>query len=84
MEKYAVLAKELGMVDALLINPTDVFFDIRAILKCRWGCDEYSGENLRCSARGTSFEECIEIVNRYQNILIVHSHDAHELSKALL
>jgi predicted metal-binding protein len=84
MEKLVELAKELGMVNALLINSSAVFFDIRAILKCRWGCEKYSGQNSRCNARGTSFEECIAIVNQYKNILIVHSHDAHELSKALL
>jgi predicted metal-binding protein len=84
MEKYVALSKELGMVNALLINPGDVFFDRRAVLKCRWGCEEYSGKNLRCNNRDTSFEECIAIVNQYKNILIVHSHDAHELSKSLL
>jgi predicted metal-binding protein len=84
MEKYVELAKELGMVNALLIKPSDVFFDRRAVLKCRWGCEEYSGNNLRCNTRGTSFEECVAIVNQYKNILMVHSHDAHELSKSLL
>jgi len=36
MEKYIQLAKELGMVNAMIISPEDIFFDIRAILKCRW------------------------------------------------
>ncbi len=40
MEEYIQLAKELGMVDAIIISPKDICFDIRAILKCRWGCED--------------------------------------------
>ena len=34
MEKYTRLAKELGMVNAMIISPKEICFDIRAILKC--------------------------------------------------
>ena len=34
MEKYVRLAKELKMLNARLISPEEIVFDIRAILKC--------------------------------------------------
>jgi hypothetical protein len=32
LEKYIQMAKELNMVDAKIISPDDIYFDIRAIL----------------------------------------------------
>jgi predicted metal-binding protein len=84
MEKYIQHAKYLGMTTALLITPVDIVFDIRAILKCQWGCEEFSEKNIRCHTRNTSYDERVAMVNKYKNILLVHSHDAHNLSKALL
>jgi predicted metal-binding protein len=84
MEKYIQFAQELGMKSAHLITPDDIVFDIRVILKCRWGCEEFSEKNIRCHPRYTTHDERIAMVNQYKNILLVHSHDAHELSKALL
>jgi predicted metal-binding protein len=84
MEKYINLAKELKMVHAMIISPKQISFDIRAILKCRWGCDDYLPENnIRCQTRDTTFQERIEMVKKYDRILLVHSHDAGELSKAV-
>ena len=83
-EKYIKLAKDLGMVGAKMISPGDLCFDVRAILKCRWGCDDFFRMTIKCSTRGTSLQERIEIIRAYKKILLVHSHDAHELSKAVL
>jgi predicted metal-binding protein len=82
-EKYIQLAKDLGMVDALIVSPNQIFFDIRAILKCRWGCEDFLPGNIRCDRRGTTYQERVEMVKRYNHILIVHSHDPRELSKAV-
>lgn len=84
MEKYINLAKELGMAGAILISPQDIVFDVRAILKCRWGCQPYDENNIRCSTRGTTFQERVEIIKQYSHILLVHSHNDHELSQAVL
>jgi predicted metal-binding protein len=83
-EKYVDRAKDLNMIDAILITPQDICFDIRAILKCRWGCDDFFQNSIRCHVRDTTYQERIEMVKRYNHILIVHSHDAHELSKAVI
>ena len=84
MEKYVHLAKELKMVSAKIISPEDIFFDIRAILKCRWGCEDFFEDNIKCDTRNTTFQERVEMVKRYRHILLIHSHDARELSRAVL
>ena len=84
MEKYIHLAEELKMVDAVIISPQEIFFDTRAILKCRWGCDDSFQENIRCGTRGTTYQERVDMVKSYNHILLVHSHDARALSKAVL
>jgi predicted metal-binding protein len=87
MEKYIQLAKNLGMTNALLITPDHIAFDIRAILKCRWGC-EYSvyssHENIKCYIRDTTYQERVQMLKTYNHILLVHSHNAKELSEAVL
>jgi predicted metal-binding protein len=84
LEKYVRLAGELGMANAVLISPEDIFFDLRAVLKCRWGCEYGSEDSVRCGSRNTTFEERCQMVRNYDHILIVHSHDAGELSRAVL
>jgi predicted metal-binding protein len=84
IDKYVKMAKDLKMLDARLITPADIFFDIRAILKCRWGCEDFFNQTIKCNTRNTSYKERIEMIKAYRNILLVHSHDARELSKAAL
>jgi predicted metal-binding protein len=84
MEKYIRLAKEFKMIDAMVISPEQICFDIRAILKCRWGCEDFFQENIRCHPRGTTYEERVEMIKRYHQILMVHHHDARSLSAAVL
>jgi predicted metal-binding protein len=83
-QKYVGLAKSLKATDARLISPQDIFFDIRAILKCRWGCEDFHKSDVRCGTRDTTFQERVEMVKSYNNILLVHSHNAQELSTAVL
>ena len=83
-EKYVELAKSLEATDARLISPQDICLDIRAILKCRWGCEDFFQNNIRCSTKDTTYQERVEMVKSYNNILLVHSHDAQELSAAVL
>lgn len=84
MEKYMQLAKELHMEHAAVVSPDKIHFDIRAILKCLWGCDDFNKETPRCSNRGLSFRERVEIVQKYRHILVVHAHDGGKLSRAVL
>jgi predicted metal-binding protein len=83
-DKYIKMAKDLKMIDSRIISAGDIFFDIRAIFKCRWGCEEFFNRTAKCDIRNTSYSERIEMVKAYKNILFVHAHDAGELSKAVL
>ena len=84
LDKYIQIAKDLKMANAKIITPDDIYFDIRAILKCRWGCEDFFNQTIKCNTRSTSYQERTEMIKSYQNILLVHSHDAHALSKAVL
>ena len=84
MEKYIRFAKELGMVEAVIISPQDLCFDIRAILKCRWGCEDFFNQTIRCHTRDTTYQERVEMIKRYNHILLVRSDDARALSQAVL
>lgn len=84
LDKYVKLAQELNMANTKEITPQDICFDIRALLKCRWGCEDYFQSSVRCHVRDTSYQDRIDMIKSYNRILLVHSHDAHELSKAVL
>jgi predicted metal-binding protein len=84
MEEYIRLAKKLGMVDAKIITPQDICFDIRAILKCRWGCEDFFHHTIRCHTRDTTYQERVEMIKRYNHILLVSSNDTRALSQAVL
>jgi len=82
--KWIKRAKELDMVDALLITPKDITFDIRTWLKCRWGCESSKRNTVKCNTRETTLDERQEIIKKYKAILLVHSHDRVRISEALL
>lgn len=54
MDKYIGLAKELKMLNAMIISHEDIHFDIRAILKCKWGCGDHLKESVKCHSRDTT------------------------------
>ena len=84
MNKYIELAKELGMANAKLITAKDIFFDIRAILKCRWGCEDFFQNSIKCHCRDTTLQERMDMIKKYTSILLVHAHDEIKLSAAVL
>ncbi len=83
-DKYIQMAKELKMVNTRIISSDEIYFDIRAVLKCRWGCEDFFNQSIKCNTRNTSYQERTEMVKVYQSILFIHSHNARELSKAVL
>jgi len=60
LEKYVQMAKKLGMVDAKIVEPGDIHFDSRTILKYRWGCGDPNSE--RCSDRGVPYETRVKMI----------------------
>jgi predicted metal-binding protein len=82
--KYINLSKKLGMIDTLIISPSEICFDIKTNLKCYWGCARKSIINIRCDNRGTTYEERVQMVNQYSAVLLMHSHDVRKLSEVTL
>ncbi len=82
-DKYSEMAEKHKMLDCRLISSDDIYFDIRVILKCRWGCEDFFNQTIKCSTRDTSYQERTEMIRAYQNILFIHSHDAAALSKVI-
>ena len=83
-EKYVELSKSLDVVNAKIISSQDICFDIRALLKCRWGCEDFFQSTIRCGTRDTTYQERVEMVRSYKNVLLAHGHDARQLSIAVL
>ncbi len=48
---YIQLAGKLGMENAVPVSPKEIYFDVRALLKCRWGCEYYSENSARCGSK---------------------------------
>jgi predicted metal-binding protein len=82
--RYIIEAKRRGMLDAIIIRPEDICFDIRANLKCAWGCERQPIANAKCDDRGTTLEQRISMVKRYEQILLLHSQDARLLGQVIL
>ena len=82
--KYITLAKKKGLLDALIISPADVCFDIRTQLKCAWGCDRNFTPNAKCDNRGISYDERVKMINKYKTILLLHSNNVQQLGKVIL
>ncbi len=84
MQTYLDMAGRLQMAHAVALGPDQVYFDLRALLKCRWGCQDYFQQSIKCHPRDTTFQQRMDMVKCYRNILLLHSPDAHKLSKAVL
>ncbi len=82
--KYITLAKKFGMINAIIISPSEISFDIRTNLKCSWGCERGLIPNTKCDNRGTTYGERVKMVKHYKAILLIHSHEARKLSKVIL
>lgn len=68
MDKYIQMSKELSMLHGVVISPADIPFDIRAIMKCRWGGGDFFPQSIECHVRDTTFQEQVQMVSRYNHI----------------
>lgn len=57
MNRYGQMAQYLNMTNAKVIGPDDVCFDLRAILKCRWGCEDFFHPTIKCHTRDTTLQK---------------------------
>jgi predicted metal-binding protein len=73
LHKYVRMAQDMGAVDALLIDVSEIVFDHRTYLKCAWGCPEFG--QLKCSPDLIKPWEAEPIFRRYGKALLIHTHD---------
>jgi predicted metal-binding protein len=75
-QKYAVLAREMGAVDAVIIDISDVAFDPRTYIKCMYGCSTW-GKNWTCPSAPGALKpwEAKEVLSHYKKGLLIHTHD---------
>jgi predicted metal-binding protein len=76
--------KQFDIKDIVEITPDRIVFDVRAVLKCRWGCTYAKYKSVRCEAHGISIEERRQMVQAYHRILFLHGHDKVAMSRASL
>ncbi|ATW28955.1 DUF2284 domain-containing protein [Candidatus Formimonas warabiya] len=77
MSKYEQLALDLGAINVRTISAEELVFDPRVRLKCI-GCSEYG--TWRCHPNLPSYQEAIEMLGKYQEILVIHDQDRDRLS----
>jgi len=83
MEKYIKIALDLGANNAVLVTPDDIVFDGRTILKCMFGCADWS-KGCTCPSRPGSLMpwQYEPLLRKYSTVLIVHSTDKRIAQKA--
>jgi predicted metal-binding protein len=84
IDKYKTIANQYNIKDVILISPEQIVFDIRAILKCRWGCDFSKNKSIKCETHDITIEERKQIINSYTKIFLLHNNNAKELTHACL
>jgi predicted metal-binding protein len=84
IEKYEVIAQSLNIKEIMLITPEQIIFDIKAILKCRWGCSFSKNRSIKCETYGISITERKQIINSYKSIFVLHNNNATDMTRACL
>jgi predicted metal-binding protein len=71
LETYLVRARELGALDARVIDAESVSVAAWVRLKCRYGCGGY-GSSLCCPPNSPTPEETREVLRGYRRALLIH------------
>ena len=79
-------AIELGATDAKLLKTSDIVFDPRSLLKCRFGCNRW-GKYWTCQPHvKLTSEQFLEALERYKTAIAIQSTDpkiAQEVTLAI-
>ena len=76
IEKYINLALKIGAEHVVAVEPDDIVFDGRTILKCMFGCGDW-GKGLTCPSKPGALKpwEMEPLLRKYKTVLIIHSQD---------
>ena len=85
MEKYIEMARSFGVENVVAVTPEDIVFDGRTILKCMFGCKDWS-KGCTCPSRAgyPSLKDLKKLLKKYKSILIIHSHNKKTAQNASL
>jgi len=83
MEKYIEMALSLGADDVVPATPDDIVFDGRTLLKCMFGCGDWS-KGCTCPSRAGALPtaEYERLLRKYKTVLVIHSHDKRTAQNA--
>jgi predicted metal-binding protein len=74
-------ARELGAIEAKIIQASDIVVEDRVILKCKTGCDNY-GSKLCCPPYAPTIEEFRRMLNEYHYALFMKFRSDAETDEA--
>ncbi|MDD4291498.1 MAG: DUF2284 domain-containing protein [Clostridia bacterium] len=81
-EKYISEAINLGAVDCVAFDISQIVFDPRTILKCKYGCTDYGKlHNCPSDPKSLNILDSIEIFKHYKNGVLIHAHDKYVSQK---
>jgi len=83
--KYKEMADSFGVDNVVSVNPEEIVFDDRTILKCMFGCSSW-GKACTCPSRAgfLSLKKMKKLLMKYKTVLIIHSTDKKTAQKASL
>jgi predicted metal-binding protein len=83
MNKYIKLALSLGAAHAVMVNPQDIEFDGRTLLKCMFGCSDW-GKGCTCPSKEGFLKpwEFEPLLRKYKAVLVIHSQEKKIAQKA--
>ena len=82
-EYFIKQAKKMGVKEAKVISPKQVFTAEWVYWKCKFGCGGY-GERLTCPPYSPKPKETREILNEYKTALLFHSPSEYEGLKDII
>jgi predicted metal-binding protein len=76
IEKYINQAMQLGAEHVVAVEPDDIVFDGRTLLKCMFGCNDW-GKGPTCPSRPGFLKpwEMEPLLRKYKTVLIIHSQN---------
>lgn len=71
LEQFLVRARELGALEAIVIDAGSVVTAAWVRFKCRFGCDGY-GQSCLCPPRSPTPEETQRVLDGYRRAILIH------------
>ena len=83
IQEYIDRAKRAGALHVIAVEPDDIVFDGRTLLKCMFGCSDW-GKGPTCPSKPGFLKpwELEPLLRKYKTVLIIHSNEKKIAQKA--